>query len=245
MRDFTVSFPFALPFFRGYDKIYFMRMRRKNNLDRRLGNCGGLLTAADLTQKDMRAAREKKEYLNFAEVFGNDNPVHLEIGCGKGGFICEMAARHPELNFLACEKISNVLIVAVERAEREGLKNIHFFNCAAQVLGKYLPEGSVSRMYLNFSDPLPKEGYKKQRLTHPNFLRGYEDFLKSGGEIVQKTDNGGLYAFSLESYAQAGYRVMECSEDWDSVANGDVETEYERHFKSQGKTVYRIVARRS
>lgn len=222
--------------------IHFMRMRRKNNLDKRLSGFGRLLTPADLSQKDMRAAANIKEYIDFEKLFGNNNPVVLEIGCGKGGFICDMAVSHPELNFLACEKISNVLIVALERANKEGLKNVHFFNCAAQVLEKYLSEDSVSRIYLNFSDPLPKEGYKKQRLTHPRFLAGYTKYLKSGGEIVQKTDNADLYEFSLASYKEAGYEVVFSSDDWDSAANGDVETEYERHFKEQGKKIHRIVA---
>lgn len=219
-------------------------MRRKNNLDKRISAFGSLLTEADLSVKDMRVSATLKQTLDVEKLFGNANPVRLEIGCGKGGFICEMAARHPEINFFACEKISNVLIVALERARAEGLKNIHFFNCAAQVLGKYIPEGSLSVLYLNFSDPLPKEGYKKQRLTHPRQLESYKHLLAEGGVIVQKTDNAGLYAFSLESYAAAGYEIMQRSENWDSLANGDIETEYERHFKSMGKNIYRVVARK-
>lgn len=234
----------ALRFFRRYDKICYMRMRRKNNLDKRLENCGKLLTAADLSVKNMSAAAGIKEYLDFSEVFGNSNPVHLEIGCGKGGYVCALAKANPNVNFLACEKISNVLIVALERAGEEGLENIHFFNCAAQVLGKYIPDGSITRIYLNFSDPLPKEGYKKQRLTHPSFLRRYASLLKEDGEIVQKTDNADFYAFSLESYPEAGFTVTGRCEDWDSAANGDIETEYERHFKQLGKKIFRITARR-
>lgn len=219
-------------------------MRRKNNLDARLEVCGSLLSPADVIRKDMRAAQEEKAYLNFEEVFGNLRPVHLEIGCGKGGFICTLAAENPEINYLACEKISNVLIVGLERAREEGLTNLHFFNCPAQVLGRYLPDGSVSRIYLNFSDPLPKEGYKKQRLTHPAFLQRYAKWLRQGGEIVQKTDNADFYEFSLQSYEQAGFEITERSENWDSASNGDVSTEYERHFKALGKNIYRIVARR-
>lgn len=218
-------------------------MRRKNHLDSRLEACGGLLTPADVSVKDMRAAQKNKDYLDLSQVFGNEHPVHLEIGCGKGGFICALAAVNPYINYLACEKISNVLIVALERARDEGLSNLHFFNCPAQVLGRYLPEGSVERIYLNFSDPLPKEGYKKQRLTHPVFLQRYAKLLKKGGEIVQKTDNEAFYEFSLQSYAQAGFEVVERSENWDSEANGDIPTEYERHFKELGKNIYRIVAR--
>ncbi len=218
-------------------------MRRKNNLDKRLSGFGTLLTAADLSEKDMRVAAGIKDYIDYKAIFGNENPVYLEIGCGKGGFICGLAGRERNINFLACEKISNVLIVALERAKAEGLENIHFFNCAAQVLERYIPERSVAKIYLNFSDPLPKEGYKKQRLTHPRFLERYKKLLIDGGEIVQKTDNPELYEFSLESYAQSGYEILFKSEDWDSVANGDVETEYERHFKEQGKKIHRIIAR--
>ena len=220
-------------------------MRKKNNLDTRLLSCGGFLTLADLDEKNMSLAAEVKDYIDFEKVFGNSNPVCLEIGCGKGKFVCEKAAQNPDINFIAIEKISNVLIAAVERAKSENLKNVHFINCAAEVLPKYIPDGKIAKIYLNFSNPLPKEGYKKQRLTHPKFLALYARLLSDGGEIEQKTDDKPFFGFSLESYKLAGYKVLDVREDL--AANpvaGDVETEHEAKFKAEGKNIYYIKAQK-
>lgn len=220
-----------------------MRMHRKCHLDERLAACGKILTVADLTDKNMLRAAGVKQYLNFAEIFGNSNPVCLEIGCGKGKFVAETAKLNPNINFVACEKISNVIIDACERVVEEGLKNVYFLNCAAEVLEKYLKPRSVKSIYLNFSNPLPKEGYKRQRLTHPRFLNIYREILHTGGTIVQKTDSKDFYLFSLESYKQAGFEIKETCEDLkNNPVAGDVETEHEKLFKSQGKPIYRIVA---
>ncbi len=220
-----------------------MRMHRKSHLDERLSACGKILTTADLTDKNMLRAAGEKQYLDCVEIFGNDNPVYLEIGCGKGKFVAETAKLNPDINFVACEKISNVIIDACERVIAEGITNVYFLNCAAEVLAKYFKPRSVEKIYLNFSNPLSKEGYKKQRLTHPRFLDIYREILKEGGLIVQKTDDGDFYRFSLESFKEAGYTVIETCEDLASnPVAGDVETEHERLFKSRGKPIYRIVA---
>ena len=179
-----------------------MRMHKKSRLEERIAECGDIVKIADLSDKNMKRAALTPEYMPFNEIFGNNNPVYLEIGCGKGKFVCEMAEMLPEVNFVACEKISNVLIEALERAKEENLRNVYFLNCAAEVLAKYFPQGSVERIYLNFSNPLPKEGYKKQRLTHPRFLSIYGGLLKKGGLIIQKTDDEDFYKFSLESYKE-------------------------------------------
>lgn len=216
-------------------------MHKKARLEERIEACGKLVKVADLTDKNMKRAALTPEYLPFNEIFGNDNPVRLEVGCGKGKFVCELAAKHPEINFVAVEKISNVLIEALERAEKDGLKNVYFLNCAAEVLLKYFPRGSVDAVYLNFSNPLPKEGYKKQRLTHPRFLEIYRGLLKSGGQIIQKTDDGDFFDYSLESYRSSGFTVVEEVRGY--ICGGDdVETEHERKFKEQGKLIYRAVA---
>ena len=220
-----------------------MRMHRKSNLDERLLSCADILTVADMTHKNMKEAAAIPQILDLEGIFGNDNPVHLEIGCGKGKFVCEIAKMHPNINFVAVEKISNVLIEALERAKSEGLKNVHFINSAAEVLERYFKEGAIGRIYLNFSNPLPKEGYKKQRLTHPKFLKIYSRLLKSGGEIWQKTDDRGFYEFSLEGYRECGYKISEVCEDLAShPVKGDIETEHEKLFKGRGKNIYRIVA---
>lgn len=213
-------------------------------MDERLAACGNYLTVADLTDKNMKNAAAQKEELNFLQIFGNGNPVELEIGCGKGKFVCELAAREPQVNFIAVEKISNVLIEAVERAVSEGLTNVHFINSAAEVLPRYLKEGSIDKIYLNFSNPLPKLGYAKQRLTHPKFLNEYKGFLKSGGIIVQKTDDGDFYKFSLESFKECGYVILENCEDLHALNDPEnIVTEHEKRFAEMGKKIFRIIAK--
>ena len=218
-----------------------MRMHKKSRLEERIAECGDIVTVADLSDKNMKNAAEIADYLPLGEIFGNDNPVHLEIGCGKGKFVCKIAKLNPDVNFVAVEKISNVLIEALERAKSENLKNVYFLNCAAEVLPKYFKAGAISRIYLNFSNPLPKEGYKKQRLTHPRFLEIYKRIIKKGGRIIQKTDDGDFYKFSLESYAIADIKVITTCENY-TGEYGDVETEHERKFKAAGKSIYRIIA---
>ena len=212
-------------------------------MEERIAACGDIVTVADLSDKNMKRAALTPEYIAFNEVFGNNNPVCLEIGCGKGKFVAETAAQQKDKNFVAVEKISNVLIEALERVKEEGLKNVYFLNCAAEVLQKYIKEGGIEKIYLNFSNPLPKEGYKKQRLTHPRFLEIYKKLLKPKGLIVQKTDDRDFYLFSLESYKEAGFKVLETCEDLAAhPVAGDVETEHERRFKQEGKPIFRIVA---
>ena len=221
-----------------------MRMHRKSHLDERLAACTDIMTVADMEEKNMKRAAESKAELDFTKLFGNSNPVHLEIGCGKGKFVCELAAKHPEINFVAVEKISNVLIEAAERAKAEGLKNVHFINSAAEVLPRYIKEGSIQKIYLNFSNPLPKLGYAKQRLTHPRFLNAYKLFLVKDGVIVQKTDDGDFYKFSLESFAECGYEIIEKCEDLAALNDPEnVVTEHEKRFSDMGKNIYRIVAK--
>lgn len=221
-----------------------MRMHKKGHLEERLSVCSDVLKISDLTDKNMSTSINIKEYLDLFGIFKNNNPVHLEIGCGKGRFVNEMAKANPEINFIACEKISNVLIEACERAKEEKLKNVYFLNCAAEVLTKYLKPHGIDKIYLNFSNPLPKEGYKKQRLTHPKFLKIYSELLKEGGEVVQKTDDYDFYLFSLDSFKEEGYEILSICEDLASnPVAGDIETEHEKMFKAQGRKIKRIVAR--
>ena len=221
-----------------------MRMHRKSRLDERLEDCADILTVADLSEKNMKKAADIKEYLDFVKLFGNSNPVELEIGCGKGKFVCELALSERSVNYIAVEKISNVLIEACERAKAEGIANVHFLNCAAEVLPKYLRENSVSKIYLNFSNPLPKLGYVKQRLTHPKFLEEYKRFLVRGGKIVQKTDDYDFYIFSVESFENSGYEILERCEDLAALKDeSNIVTEHEKLFSDMGKKIYRVVAK--
>ncbi|MGN1234804.1 MAG: tRNA (guanine(46)-N(7))-methyltransferase TrmB, partial [Christensenellaceae bacterium] len=181
-----------------------MRMRRKRNLDERILACGEYVIKAEIRDRNMQRAVLEKEYLPLSEIFGNEHPVVLEIGSGKGLFACELARRHPEWNVLALEMISNVVIVGAERAKAEGIPNVRFFISRAECVEKYLPPHSVARLYLNFSTPLPKDGYAKQRLTHERFLRRYASVLTEDGVIEQKTDNVPFFEFSLAQYEACG-----------------------------------------
>lgn len=219
-------------------------MHKKSHLEERLAACGDILTVADLSQKNMKLAADERALLNFESVFLHPAPVHLEVGCGKGGFVNAMARLHPDINFIAVEKISNVMIEGCESAIALGIKNVHFLICAAEVLPKYIPEGSISRLYLNFSNPLPKLGYAKQRLTNPRFLKIYKSLLSDGGEIWQKTDDEAFFDYSLQSYEEEGLHVLSVCRDLAAQPfEGNVITEHERLFMDQGKKIYRAVVR--
>lgn len=219
-------------------------MHRKDNLEARLIACSDVLTYADLTEKNMKKAAELRDLLDYSKIFKSAGEVHLEVGCGKGAFVLGMARLHPDINFIAIEKVSNVIITACEAARSEGFKNVHFINCPAEVLPRYIPEASVSRLYLNFSDPLPKLGYAAQRLTNPRFLEIYRTLLKSGAELWQKTDNEQFFDYSLSSYKECGWKVEEVCRDLASHPfEGNVVTEHEAKFMAEGRKIFRAVVR--
>ena len=179
------------------------------------------------------------------EVFRNDHPVEVEIGCGKGMFLTEMARLHPEVNYIGIEKFSSVLVRAVEKADLEPLKNLRYIRFdAAEILDIFTP-GEVSGIYLNFSDPWPKARHAKKRLTHREFLEKYTTVLAPGGLLTQKTDNEGLFDFSLEELQASGWEILAETRDLhrSPLAEGNVMTEFERKFTTLGKPVLKLVAR--
>ncbi|MBQ8659109.1 MAG: tRNA (guanosine(46)-N7)-methyltransferase TrmB [Clostridia bacterium] len=223
-----------------------MRMRRKRNFDARMDACADLLLARGangiLNMKE--AAENFRALVDFRATFKNDNPVMLEIGCGKGGFVCELAKKNPNINYIALEKMSNVVLTAMERVKAEGLENIRFLNIRAECLPCYIPEGSLEGIYLNFSTPLPKLGYATQRLTHRNFLKVYKKLLKVGGRVLQKTDNRDFFEFSLEEYAACGFALERVTYDLHENGNPDwnIVTEYEQKWVEQGLPIHRVEA---
>ncbi len=220
-----------------------MRMRRKKHLESRIDACAELLLPFCTIGLDSRTATLEKEYVNYSELFGNDNPVELEVGCGKGGFICELAARNPDINYIAVEKTRNVLCAACEQAQRMGLTNVRFMNIGAEYLEKYLPDHTISRVYLNFSCPFPKKRYEHHRLTAQRFLAIYENLMTPGAEIHQKTDNMHFFEYSIEQLATYGYAIKNVSLDLhNSGFEGNIVTEYERRFSSAGMPIYRLEA---
>ena len=223
-----------------------MRMRKKRNFEARMEACGDLLLAQGangiLNMKE--AAEHYRALIDFSSAFGNTNPVALEIGCGKGGFVRALAAQQPNVNFLALEKMSNVILTPMEDVKKDGLQNIRFLNIRAECLPCYIPEGSLDVIYLNFSTPLPKLGYATQRLTHRNFLEMYKKLLKKGGRIIQKTDDRDFFEFSLGEYEACGFALENVSYNLHENGNPDwnIVTEYERKWVEQGFPIHRVEA---
>lgn len=179
------------------------------------------------------------------ELFGNDNPVHIEVGTGKGQFITGMAKANPEINYIGIELFDSVIVIAAKKAVDAGQpSNLRLLNVNGDKLEEYFAKGDVSRVYLNFSDPWPKTRHAKRRLTHANFLGLYENVLIDEGEIHFKTDNRGLFEFSLMSLTDYGMQLKLVSLD---LHNDDVEdnimTEYEEKFSSKGQPIYRLEAK--
>ncbi len=220
-----------------------MRMRKKKNLETRLAACGDVLIPVKYADKHFDAPIEDDLMLNLAALFGNGNPVHLEIGCGKGGFVTEAARQNPDVNFLAVEKTANVIVCGCESVLEAGLTNVRFLKLGAEYLWRYLPEQSIDRLYLNFSCPFPKEKYRNHRLTAPRFLRIYKQILTPGAQIWQKTDNMHFFEFSIENLTQNGFALQNVSLDLHrSGFEGNIMTEYEWRFSEQGLPIYRLEA---
>ncbi len=219
-----------------------MRMRKKKHLEQRLEECSDYIFFIEREDRNFQSVGEK-EYLDFKKIFENDNPVHLEIGCGKGRFSCETAKNNPELNILALEKASNVIVNGAEYAKKAGLKNLYFIRGGAEYLECYIPKKSIERIYLNFSCPFPKKKYASHRLTHHNFLKIYKTLLKDNAEIWQKTDNTGFFEFSIEEFSQNGFALKNVTFDLhNSGFEGNIMTEYEKKFSEQGLPIYRLEA---
>ena len=218
-------------------------MRRKSRLDERITECGEHLLVTEGCDFYKKPEQEKYDIIDLKKVFGNDNPVMLEIGCGKGGFAFKIAEKYPEINFIAVEKISNVIIEACEKADREKPKNLRFMNVAAENLLYYLGEHSISVIFLNFSCPYPKCTYRNRRLTDFRYLDIYKKLLIKGGEIRLKTDNRGFFEFSLQSLSENGFILKNITLDLHAGDLTDnIETEYEKMFVAEGKPIYKLEA---
>lgn len=191
------------------------------------------------------AASHRGQWHTF---FGNDHPVHIEIGMGKGRFLMDLAALHPDINYIGIERYTSVLLRAVQKMDTLQLSNVHFLCEDAANLPEIFAPGEVDRIYLNFSDPWPKDRHAKRRLTSHQFLERYDQFLASDGRLEFKTDNQDLFTFSLEE--------IEASERWhldaftrdlhhDAAMNeGNIMTEYEEKFSSKGNPICKLTASR-
>ncbi len=179
----------------------------------------------------------------WREKFGNDNPIHIEIGMGKGKFIIQLAKENPNINYIGVEKFSSVLVRAIEKQTEEQLPNLLFIRMEAEYIGNVFEKGEVDYIYLNFSDPWPKDRHAKRRLTSVQFLGRYKDILAEGGGITFKTDNRPLFDFSLEQIDEAGWVKDNVTFDLHNspYVEGNVMTEYEQKFSEMGNPICRVV----
>ena len=180
------------------------------------------------------------------EVFQNDHPIHIEVGMGKGQFIIEMARRNPEVNYIGIEKYSSVLVIAVEKLEDFEQDNLRLIRMDAENIEEVFDKDEVDRIYLNFSDPWPKDRHAKRRLTSTRFLERYDNILTPEGRVMFKTDNKDLFDFSLEQVEEARWILENHTYDLhhSEYNEGNVMTEYEEKFSAKGNPICRLVAYR-
>lgn len=184
---------------------------------------------------------------NWHDIFGNDHPIRIEIGMGKGRFIMDLARMNPDINYVGIEKYSSVLIRGIQKMEADPLPNLYFIRMDAEEITSVFGKGEVERIYLNFSDPWPKDRHAKRRLPSREFLHRYDEILTSDGVIEFKTDNHDLFQFALEELEPAGWRLDQMTEDLhhnDEMMQGNVMTEYEERFSSMGNPIYKYVISR-
>lgn len=180
---------------------------------------------------------------NYKNIFNNDNKLCIEIGMGKGDFIIGMAQNYPNTNFIGIEKYDSVMVRAVEKLDRLNtgieLKNLKLIKMDAEYIDKVFDK-EIDTIYLNFSDPWPKDRHEKRRLTSSNFLKKYDNLFKSTKHIIFKTDNRKLFEYSIKSFTDYGYTINNISLDLHSDDIFNVETEYEKRFSSLGYPIYMI-----
>lgn len=201
--------------------------------------------------KNIKGAKEyieKSEYIinnpekykgNFKSFFKNNNDVHLEIGMGKGDFIIGMAKKYPNINFIGLEMFDSVILRAVQKLEKIELPNLKLIRYDATDIEKIFDK-EINTIYLNFSDPWPKNRHEHRRLTSRRFLERYDKIFKENKHIIQKTDNRKLFEFSLISYVDYGYKIKNISLDLHQEEIDNIQTEYERKFSSLGMPIYMV-----
>ena len=211
----------------------------------RLRNISGsreLIAASDYVIHEPQEHRGK-----WKEVFGSDNPIRIEIGMGKGRFIMDLARSHTDINYVGIEKYSSVLLRGIQKLEAEPLTNLYFIRMEAEEITSVFAPGEVDRIYLNFSDPWPKDRHAKRRLPSREFLHRYDEILKKDGVIEFKTDNRELFRFALDELEPAGWHLEQMTEDLHRDAEmmrDNVMTEYEERFSSMGNPIYKYIIAR-
>lgn len=214
----------------------------------RLRNIPG---ADDVIKGHPIAVKQEKDYKGkWKEVFENEQPIHIEIGMGKGQFLLTLAKQNPEVNYIGIERYSSVLLRALEKFDTEEfceLSNIRFICMDAMELPEVFEQSEVAKIYLNFSDPWPKARHARRRLTSTRFFEQYDKVLQKDGVVEFKTDNRQLFEFSLEQVEEAGWKLLGHTFDLhqDTLMNaGNVMTEYEEKFSSMGNPIHKLIATR-
>lgn len=201
----------------------------------------------DIAKNKLAINEPEKNQGKWKEEFGNDNPIHLEIGMGKGVFLTTLAEQNPDINYVGIEKYSSVLVRALEKCEDLELDNIRFIRMEAEYIEDVFGVGEVDKIYLNFSDPWPKDRHAKRRLTSVNFLKRFDTIMKKDGAVEFKTDNDDLFEFSLEQVPEAGWKIVGVT--WDlhndeKMAVGNIMTEYETKFSKLGNPIHKLIIKR-
>lgn len=205
-----------------------MRLRNIKNAKEKLEKFQDLLLLNPFQNRD-----------KWQEIFKNSNPIHLEIGMGKGKFILEHALRNPDINYLGLEVSSSVMLRAARKISTVRPTNLYLINVDASELNQVFEKGEVAKIYLNFSDPWPKKRHEKRRLTSENFLKLYQEILIENGEIELKTDNQNFFEYSLISLNNFGFKFLEVTLNLHENSNEEIiTTEYEEKFKQLGKIIY-------
>lgn len=201
--------------------------------------------------KNIKGAKEKiikspyiivdpeKHKGTYKKIFNNDNPIHLEIGMGKGDFIINMAQKYPNINFIGIEKFDSVILRATQKLENIDLPNLKLIRFDATEIEKIFDQ-EIDTIYLNFSDPWPKNRHEDRRLTSKKFLNRYDKIFKEKKHIIQKTDNRHLFEFSLKSFVDYNYKIINISLDLHKDGIDNIETEYEKRFVSLGFPIYMV-----
>ena len=200
------------------------------------------IAASDLVIKDVECLKGK-----WREFWGNDKEIHIEVGMGKGKFMMGMAKAHPDINYIGIEMYSSVLYRAVQKLELEPLENLRYILLDAKDIANEFEKGEVDRIYLNFSDPWPKDRHAKRRLPSRQVLARFDQILKEGGVIEFKTDNKDLFAFAEEEVEPAGWKILEITYDLhndEKMVEGNIMTEYEEKFSSMGNPIYKYIITR-
>lgn len=215
-----------------------MRLRNDKNAKQKLSEC-----------EIVHFYNDKSEKIDLTSIFNNDNPIHIEIGMGKGDFIINNAINNPNINYIGIEKYDTVLVKAINKVKKHKIKNLRIFSTDAQLLNKIIPSHSIDKIYLNFSDPWPKKRHAKRRLTHPNFLNIYYEILNKNSQIEFKTDNDNLFKWTIDEILLPNpnnYKIIyQTTNLYNELKNSyninNVASEYEKKFNSLGKNINKVI----